>query len=420
MKKTGQLTLKDRVQLQLLLEEEIPVSVICKKLGVAKQTIYREIKRNGILKNNNIRFKIMCEHIGNCPFIGKNKACREKCEHFIQKQCKKVIRFPFICNKCPKKGSCKLPHRYYYAEDAQTNYEKNLKETRTGLRIEKEEFEEIDSIISPLLKDNGQSLNHILISHPEIQVSERTIRNWINDGYTTAGNIDLPRKVSFKPKKEYIHRITKPSYIINGRTYHDYKVYCKEHPNLLVCQLDTVIGKMSDQNKILTIHFPALHFQFGILINNISPNIVNNKLLELRNKIGIDLWKKIFPIILTDNGVEFNKLNEIEIDDEGELLSKVFYCNPYCSSQKGACERNHELFRYIEPKYHSLDHLTQDKLNIVFSHINSYYRPSLNGVCPYDLALSILGKEFLDLIEIKKIEPSSVNLTQSLTKKIKR
>ena len=82
--------------------------------------------------------------------------------------------------------------------------------------------------------------------------------------------------------------------------------------------------------------------------------------------------------------------------------------------------RNHELIRYIEPKHHSLNHLTQEKVNLMFSHINSYYRPGLNGVTPYDLAEMVLGKEFLDIIEIKKIEPQNVNLTQSLTKIIKK
>jgi hypothetical protein len=97
----------------------------------------------------------------------------------------------------------------------------------------------------------------------------------------------------------------------------------------------------------------------------------------------------------------------------------VFYCNPYCSSQKGACERNHEFLRYIEPKYHSLDHLNQDKVNLIFSHINSIYRESLNGIRPIDLAEAVLGTTFLKTIGIKKIEPDNVNLTQSLTKSIK-
>ena len=142
--------------------------------------------------------------------------------------------------------------------------------------------------------------------------------------------------------------------------------------------------------------------------------------MELRDYLGLDNWIRIFPVILTDNGIEFNDLYQLENDYlTGEHLSNVFYCNPYCSSQKGACERNHEFIRYIEPKYHSFDHLNQDKVNLIFSHINSVYRSSLNGIRPIDLAEAILGKEFLDIIGIKKIEPDNVNLTQSLIKNIK-
>ena len=43
MKKTGQLTYEKRVKLQAYLEDEIPISLICKKIGVSKQTVYREI-----------------------------------------------------------------------------------------------------------------------------------------------------------------------------------------------------------------------------------------------------------------------------------------------------------------------------------------------------------------------------------------
>lgn len=419
MKKQAQLKLIDRTKLQAYLEEEIPVKVICKRLDVSKQTIYREIHRNSIYKNPDVPFRVKCV---NDPrtcihLLDKNK-CSKECKHFIQQQCKKVVRFPFICNKCPKRGGCAFPRRYYYADKAQAKYEKQLSESRKGIKISQDDFEQINDIISPLIKEKGQSLNHILTTHTEIDVSERTLRNWINYGYTDAKSIDLPRKVSFKPKKEYIHRITKPASVILGRSYRDFKQFCKDNPSLLISQFDTLEGKKIDSKRILTIHFPSIKFQFGILLNENTTDEVNNKLLQLKEKMGVNLWKKIFPIILSDNGVEFNKLYEIENDEFGEHLSNVFYCNPYCSSQKGSCEKNHEFFRYIEPKFHSLDYLTQDKIDLIFSHINSVYRTSLNGVRPIDLAYAILGDEFLKIINIKKIEPDDVNLTQSLTKKI--
>lgn len=420
MKKQAQLKLIDRTKLQAYLEDEIPIKVICKRINVSKQTIYREIHRNSIYKKANTFYRIKCVNDPRtCVHLAQGDRCTKDCEFFIQQQCKNVTRFPFICNKCPKKANCVLPKRYYYANEAQEKYEKQLSDSRKGIKISQEDFEQINNIISPLIKDKGQSLNHILSSHDEIDVSERTLRNWINNGYTDAKNIDLPRKVAFKPKKEYIHKITKPAFVILGRSYRDYKQFCKNNPSLLISQFDTVEGKKNDIIRILTIHFPSIHFQFGILLKELSTQEVNNKLIELRNKIGNDLWKRIFPIMLSDNGIEFNDFYKLEYDENGEFLSNIFYCDPYRSSQKGACEKNHEFFRYIEPKYHSLDHLTQDKIDLIFSHINSVYRNSLNGIRPIDLAYAILGESFLKAINIKKIEPDDVNLTQSLTKKIK-
>ena len=419
MKRHTQLKLEDRIKIQTYLEDQIPVITICKKLNVSKQTIYREIQRNSRITNSRTDLSTLCIHRKECPY--SNPKCSNNCERYILEHCHKIVKFPFICNTCEKKQHCRYEHRYYYAKDAQKKAEKSLREPRSGIKISQDDFQQINDIISPLVKDKGQSLNHILSTHDEIHVSERTLRNWINNGYTKAKNIDLPRTVSFKPKKEYIHRITKPSSIILGRTYHDFKEYCKNNPNLLVSQFDTVEGMKSDNKRILTIHFPSLHFQFGILLESNTPDEVNNKLLDLQNKIGLDLWKKIFPIMLSDNGIEFNKLYELEIyRNEHIKASNVFYCNPYCSGQKGACERNHELIRYIEPKYHSFNHLNQEKVNLIFSNINSLYRKSLPGITPYQLAYSILGKDFLNFIGIQKIEPDDVNLTQSLTKKIKQ
>lgn len=422
MKRQGKLTFADRIKIEIYINEGLKAIEIAKKIKCSKQTIYREIQRN-TTKQKRVSFNgNKCVLIKNCPTGNeRTKFCSKQCKHFKQYECPRLQKFPFTCNGCKNKNGCKSSYTIYYtANHAQNMATKKLKETRMGIRISQEDFERINQIVSPLVKDKKQSLRHILTTHTEIDVDERTLRNWINKGYMDAKPIDLPRQVSFKPKKEYIHRITKPSAIIFGRSYRDYREFIKENPDLLTCQIDTLEGKKFDVNKVLTIHFPSIHFQFGVLINNINSQKVNDYFISLRDKIGTDMWKKLFPIMLTDNGIEFYDLYQIENEQEnGEHLTNVFYCNPYCSSQKGACERNHEFFRYIEPKFSSLDHLTQEKVNLIFSNINSVFRASLNGVRPIDLAEIVLGKEFLKIIGIKKIEPDEVNLTQSLTKKIK-
>ena len=56
--------------------------------------------------------------------------------------------------------------------------------------------------------------------------------------------------------------------------------------------------------------------------------------MELKNKLGLETYKILFQVILTDNGIEFSLLDEIENDENGELITKVFFCDPYKSSQK--------------------------------------------------------------------------------------
>ena len=174
---------------------------------------------------------------------------------------------------------------------------------------------------------------------------------------------------------------------------------------------------ITDKQRILTIHFPAIHFQFGVLLPYFNSQIVVEKLLELREKIGVHKWKTIFSTILCDNGLEFNNLPDIEIDnDTGEVLSRIFYTDPYRSNQKAECERNHEYFRYVLPKKNSFDWLTQNDVNKIFSNINCTYRPSLPGVRPYDLALHLLGEKFLNIIGIYEVEPNEIILSKKLIK----
>ena len=75
----------------------------------------------------------------------------------------------------------------------------------------------------------------------------------------------------------------------------------------------------------------------------------------------MSIFKHLFEVILTDNGWEFSKPEDIEFDQEtGEKLINLFYCEPYSSWQKGGIERNHEFIRYIIPKGITFDKLTKE------------------------------------------------------------
>ena len=72
--------------------------------------------------------------------------------------------------------------------------------------------------------------------------------------------------------------------------------------------------------------------------------------------------------------------------------------------------------RYILPQGSSFDDLTQDKVNLMMSHINSTARPSLQGKTPIELALQHFGKDTVEKLGLHVIEPDDVCLKAQLLK----
>lgn len=139
---------------------------------------------------------------------------------------------------------------------------------------------------------------------------------------------------------------------------------------------------------------------------------------NLKNSLGIDEFKRLFEVILTDNGSEFSDPDSIEIDmNSGEKVCSLFYCDPSCSWQKGSIEKNHEYIRYILPKGTSFASLTQDDCYLIASHINSTPRLSLNNNSPYESAYLFLGKNNINKFQIKKINNDDIDLTIRLLNK---
>lgn len=95
----------------------------------------------------------------------------------------------------------------------------------------------------------------------------------------------------------------------------------------------------------------------------------------LEKTLGVELFEKTFPIILTDNGSEFWNLLSFEFNDEGICRTRIFYCDSGASYQKSMIEKNHEFIHYVLPKGTSFDNLSQEDINLMTNHINSLARP---------------------------------------------
>ena len=415
MKQKKRLTVDDRINLQACIAKNLSWKETSKILKKNRSTIYRELKSYFTIHDGKhscihcVKYDY-CKEIGIVVHQGINYEC------FEPAYCSKLSHFPFVCNSCENKKKCNREKRYYDCINAENRSLGNRIGTRKHKRISKEKIETIDEIVSPLIF-KGQSIHHIYETNPILKTicCERTIRRLIYDRYLEAKAHDLIRYSRFPHKKKRLvhddHSLKNIERLFK-RTYTDLQRYLKNHPEARVVQFDSVIGKREDKYAILTITFPKERFQFGLQILKSDPDSVYGKLHDLFSKLGYRKTKAIFPILLADNGVEFSTFHNLEKFD-----IKVYFTNPYRSTDKAECERNHEFIRYIIPKSKTLDGLTQEDINLMFSHINSYIRESNQNKTPFELIKERFGSEFLELIGIKHVEPNDVVLKPKLLKK---
>ncbi len=410
------LTYEERDFIEIGLKQGRNFTEIAKDLSKDRRTISREIQKHRFRRNpggfNNS--KNLCKNRHEC----KKFDCTNEKECYEEEICFKLTGAPYVCNGCEQKNRCRKIKYYYYAKFANDEYSEKLRTSRYGINLSKEETYDIDKLITPLIKEKHQSISHIYANHPdEISFSRTTMYNYVDLGVFSFRNIDLPRKVKYKKRKENEkQRIRRETAIRKGRTYEDFKEYIGKHPECSIVEMDTVEG-VKGGKVFLTLIFRQSRFMLIYLMDNKTMECVEKAFKNIRQILGIETFKKVFEVILTDNGSEFFNPLSIEVDEEtGEIISHVFYCDPGASWQKGTIEKNHEFIRYVLPKGSSFDELTQEKTNVLMSHINSTSRDSLNGKTPYDATLLILNDEMINKLGVTKVKADDVNLSPNLLK----
>lgn len=426
------LSLEERHMIEDYLKEELRFNEIAKLLGRNPKTISTEIKSRRIPRTKDPKLrKTKCAHLLSCTITNlcnnkycskdvpcskcKLRTCAQYCDRYVPGTCPKLLKPPYVCNGCNKPRTCGYDKMYYRAKHADDLYHQAMVESRLGINLTPEELYELDNLVSPLLL-KGQSIAHIFATHShEIKCSKRTLYNYISSGALTAKNMDLPRKVRYKPRKKHRQPIKNNQTYRIGRTYNDFLAFSEEHSELQVVEMDTVIGTKGGKT-LLTLLFRKSNFMMIYLLESNTQQCVIRVFDELEERLGHESFKKIFPVILTDNGSEFKAPESFEKNKYNDSRTKVFYCDPHKSWQKARIEKNHEFIRYILPKGKSFDKLNQKNVTLMANHINSIARASMNDKSSFQLASLLLDKDFFKALELQKVSPDEVHLKPDLFK----
>ncbi len=426
------LTLFNREDIEKLLKAGFKFYQIADRLQKHPTTISKEIQRYKSEHkpsnfNNNTNF---CKHKANCNLKNLcSSNCHSECRHcgkcnsicsqYELDICEKLLKPPYVCNACNNYAQCRKYKYVYFANEAQKKYESSLTSSRSGINISEDDLKRLDNLITPLIKQ-GQSVKLIYSNHKkEISCSIRCLYNYIDMGLLSVKNIDLPRKVRYKVRNKSITKEKKDYSYRIGRTYDDFKKLLEEKPNIHVVEMDTVIGTSEKGKVLLTLLFRNFNFMIARLLPDKSANSVKAELNNIEKIIGTKLFKRVFKYILTDNGGEFQRPDELETSIDGSKRCWIYYCEANRSDQKAKVEKNHEYIRYIIPKGTSMNNYTQNDIDLMMSHINSTAREILNFAVPYDMASIYLGMDIMKKLNLSKIQPDDIILKPYLINKKK-
>ena len=359
-------------------------------------------------KRTNVCEKIVICDI-NCASCIK---CNQVCKSFTKEQCSRLDKAPYVCNGCEKpKSRCTVPHKYTYdAKFAQRKYEQLRSASREGINLSKHEAHKMDSVVAPLVSQ-GQSPYAVVTNHPELNISVKTLYNYIDQGVLLTRNIDLKRKTKFKPRKHSKKGITNREAFI-GRTYADFRSL---NPDYFL-EMDTVLSAKGSDKCILTFYIPETGLLIARLLNRCTKGAVRAAVDQMERALGTFDFLTVFEICLTDRGSEFGDPVSLETGVDGIQRMSVYYCDPMRSGQKGGIEEVHTLLRMIIPKGTVFTPLTQWDIKKCADHINSYPREKLNGRTPYLLSLEKFGPDILRALQLKYVAPDDVTLTPKLLK----
>lgn len=421
------LTLENRIYIENELNKGTSFKDIAKFLCKDPTTISKEVKAHRLSdwyhKGSFYNAKNFCVHRYHCKktnACGKIvvcgikcascPTCNQTCKDFEKEQCPRLDKAPYVCNGCPMKiNHCTIAHKYTYnARFSDRKYRENLSDSRAGVNLTKHELRKKDRIISPLI-EQGQSPYQIVTNHPELDLSVRTVYAYLDQGLFTARNVDLKRKVKFKPRKCHKTQITDRTVFIN-RTYQDFQTL-----RLASCaEMDTVHSSRESKKTLLTFFFTKEKLFLTFLMNRCTQGAVRLIFDRLEKRLGTYEFLSTFEYILTDRGTEFGNPGALETGVNGIQRTSIYYCDPMRSGQKGGLEQAHTMLRMVLPKGTGFEFLTQWDVNLIMNHINSTPRESLGGRTPYSVALETMGEDVLNAFQLRPIAPDEVNLTPKL------
>ncbi len=324
------LSFHQRYQIQVLLNLGFPKVKIAQIVGIARSTLYSELKR------------------GSTTQIDSNLNSYTK----------------------------------YFADLGQKVYEQNRSNSKNPLKLVKAskfiEYAQQQILLNKLSPDAicGYASKHNLF---KVMVCTKTLYNYIDQSLLRVKNIDLPLKVKLNVKKRKNNKINH----ILGKSIDERP---KEIDNRLEFghwEIDTIVGTKEKTAVLLTLDERMTRMRIIEKIESKTAEAVNKKMKEIIERYS-GKKIKVFKTITADNGKEFAKLKEISKEIE------IYYTHPYAPYERGTNEKQNSLVRRFIPKKMDINKVKEEEIKKIQKWINNLPRKIFNYASSSDIFYKIL------------------------------
>ena len=386
----GRLTRHERDTVQRMLERGASCRQIARELGRSPSTV--------------------CSEVASHRFVTaprERRGERVDASADLSAACPRLAAWPRCCNGCGRYraiGCKRRPHVFYDARAAQLCADSVLVSSRRGVDADEPAAAARLEAIRGCLRRGLSPEQMAARNGGPVDLSPSTIYRWVSAGYDGMTNMELRRKVGYRPRRRApAASATRHS---PRRSYAAF-LGLGEDACAAAWEMDTVEGAREDSACLLTLLHRPSRLQLALPLAAKDAESVAAALGGVRSVLGAGGTGRVFRAVLTDNGAEFSDEGAIAAligEEPGE--TRLFYCDPRRSDQKGACERNHVEIRKLLPKGRGLrfDRLVPADLSLAMSHVNSESRGALGFATPARAFRAMLGDDAAALLEAYGIE----------------
>lgn len=329
------LTFNDRLKIEAWQKVGTSPRVMAEKLGVHISTIYRELKRG------------QYEHL-NSDYTTEQRYSPDIAEEKNQ------------ANLRAKGAPLKIGSDYEYAQYIEYK-----------IRVEKYSPRAVLGEIKRQGVEFGTT------------ISAPTLYRYIEQGvFLTITNDNLPVKRNKSTRKYKKVRAARAS---KGESIEKRPAEIAERTTFGHWEMDCVEGKKGTKKTMLVLTERYTRYEIIRIMKDHTAASVVKALNGIERAYGADFYK-IFQSITIDNGSEFSDYEGLERSCRRiGTRTKVYYCHPYSSYERGSNENQNKMIRRHYPKGVSFERVTPADTRRLEKWINNYPRGIFNYFTSADL-----------------------------------